>query len=1105
MKQTNCRWAWIPVILVFLSVTCFAQTTVDSQELTSGKPIERELGGGGVHLYSIKVEAGQFLKAVVDQRGIDVVVTLIAPDGKQLIEVDSPNGRQGPEPVSYVAKTSGAHQIKVHSSEKAAAAGRYQIKIEPLRAATVQEKLESEAKELAQALASAKTDEQRATLLAQRKEWATPELVRALNDQGKQLYGRSDFPQALAILERSQAIAEQLKDKVGLAGALMQLAAVYVRQGNYPRALEVDLRVLSMKEELGDQTGIAQALTNVGNDHRLLGNYGPALESFQKVVVLAEAAGNNTARTYALFNIGIVYQRQNDLGRALDYLQKSLPLAESGNDKRLISNVLMNIGIVYVLQADYSRALEYFEKSLTLKEALGDKGEIARMLSNIGVAHSDQGDYVKALEYLQKGLALREAIGDKAGTAHALNNIGTAYRRQNDYGKALQYYLKSLPLREETGNKEAIADSLQNIATTLALQGDHPKALEFSGRALEIARQLGLRRTLWEAHTTAGSAYAALGQNEPARQAYEEAIRVVDSIRLGIAGPDSRAKYFAEVGGPYELYVDFLMRLHKENPSGGYAAKALGISERSRARSLLEALSEAGVDIREGVDRKLLDRERELGQQLNAAAERQTRLGNGNEDHAAVATKEINELTAKLQDAQAQVRQQSPRYAGLTQPLSLTLSEIQNNVLDAETALLQYALGAERSYLWVVTSSSIKSFELPKRTELDASVRRLVELFGDGKRWVTRDRVAVEYAETAGQLSRQLLPPALMSELKAKRLVIVADGALQYLPFGALPNPQSDERSLKPKHRDQPIASAPPLIADFEIVGLPSVSTLAALRRETANRPRVANSVAVLADPVFEENDERIKTPVGQTRSSESLQSSSRSIDKKYDHVAGSRVLLDRAFRIDSPAATDGSLRETLRIGRLPFTRFEAEGILGAAPPNQSFKAIDFQANRETATSPELAKYRYVHFATHGILNSEHPELSGIVLSLVNEQGQPVDGFLRLHEIYNLNLPADLVVLSACQTGLGKEIRGEGLIGLTRGFMYAGAPRVVASLWKVDDVATAELMKRFYRGMLKENLRPAAALRQAKVEMWKQKRWNAPFYWAAFELQGEWK
>jgi CHAT domain-containing protein len=168
-------------------------------------------------------------------------------------------------------------------------------------------------------------------------------------------------------------------------------------------------------------------------------------------------------------------------------------------------------------------------------------------------------------------------------------------------------------------------------------------------------------------------------------------------------------------------------------------------------------------------------------------------------------------------------------------------------------------------------------------------------------------------------------------------------------------------------------------------------------------------------------------------------------------------------------------------------------------------EALDFKANRVTATSSELSQYRIVHIATHGLLNSEHPELSGIVLSLVDEQGRPQDGFLRLHEIYNLNLPAELVVLSACRTALGKEIKGEGLVGLTRGFMYAGAARVMASLWKVQDDATAELMKRFYRGVLKDGMRPAAALRAAQVEMWKSKQWRSPYYWAAFVLQGEWK
>jgi CHAT domain-containing protein len=197
--------------------------------------------------------------------------------------------------------------------------------------------------------------------------------------------------------------------------------------------------------------------------------------------------------------------------------------------------------------------------------------------------------------------------------------------------------------------------------------------------------------------------------------------------------------------------------------------------------------------------------------------------------------------------------------------------------------------------------------------------------------------------------------------------------------------------------------------------------------------------------------------------------------------------------------------RSGVALPRLVFSRREAAAIIASARQRTTLEALDFQANRTTALSKELAQYRIVHFATHGLLDNEHPELSGLVLSLVGPDGKPQDGFLDLQDVYNLTLPADLVVLSACETGLGKEISGEGLVGLTRGFMYAGASRVVASLWKVDDVATSELMAEFYKGMLSHGLAPASALRQAQLAMLKRSRWADPYYWAAFTLQGEWK
>jgi CHAT domain-containing protein len=320
-------------------------------------------------------------------------------------------------------------------------------------------------------------------------------------------------------------------------------------------------------------------------------------------------------------------------------------------------------------------------------------------------------------------------------------------------------------------------------------------------------------------------------------------------------------------------------------------------------------------------------------------------------------------------------------------------------------------------------------------------------------------------------------------------LAIVADGALHYIPFAALPAPSQGNDGGRNSG-----AEPQPLFVEHEIVSLPSASTLAALRRETAGRKPAEKSIAVLADPVFTDDDTRVRRDIGNAGAKEKTRSAN------WDEIDIVSMQMSRSGRETGVTGAEGA------FGRLISTRHEAAAILALVPERERMRALDFEASRTTALRPELGEYRIVHFATHGMLNNIHPELSGIVLSLVDKEGQLQDGFLRLQDIYNLKLSAELVVLSACQTGLGKEIKGEGLIGLTRGFMYAGAPRVVASLWKVDDRATSELMKRFYQGLLgPEALRPAGALRQAQLTIWKQKQWREPYYWAAFVLQGEWK
>ncbi|NEP61116.1 MAG: CHAT domain-containing protein [Symploca sp. SIO2G7] len=268
-----------------------------------------------------------------------------------------------------------------------------------------------------------------------------------------------------------------------------------------------------------------------------------------------------------------------------------------------------------------------------------------------------------------------------------------------------------------------------------------------------------------------------------------------------------------------------------------------------------------------------------------------------------------------------------------------------------------------------------------------------------------------------------------------------------------------------------------PLLANHEIVNLPSATTLGIIRQEQATRQTAPKAIAILADPVFSSDDKRVKS------------------SKQQREFSLPQQLLDRSAR-------------EVDIGvwqRLPGTRTEAEAIMALVPDAERVHGFDFAANREMVTNPELSNYRIVHFATHGLLNSTNPELSGIVLSLFDKQGNSQNGFLRLHDVFNLNLPAELVVLSACQTGLGEEVKGEGLVGLTRGFMYAGSPRVLVSLWNVNDLATSELMKRFYRKMLEEGLPATAALRTAQLEMQQETQWDSPYYWAAFTLQGEWR
>jgi CHAT domain-containing protein/Tfp pilus assembly protein PilF len=824
-------------------------------------------------------------------------------------------------------------------------------------------------------------------------------------------------------------------------------------------AVEKYLQALPLFRAAGEKRWEALTLHNIGLVCDDLGEKQKALDYITQALPLIRAVGDRRGEAVTLNNIGFVYSALGEKQKALDYYSQALPLRRAVGDTGGEATTLHNIGLVCDDLGEKQKALDYYSQALPLFRAVGDTGGEATTLTSTGLVYSDLGEKQKALDYISQALSLFRAVGDTGGEATTLNSTGNIYSSLGEKQKALDYYSQALPLRRAAGDRRGEALTLNSIALAYSDLGEKQKALDYYSQALSLFRAASDRSSEAAALYNIAFLERDRGNLTEALSQIEASLKIIEDLRTKIASSQLRTSYFATVQDYYQLYTDLLMRLHKQQPNSGYDAKALHASERARARTLLELLAEAGADIRAGVSPELLQEESTVVQQLDATEKQRALLLASNIDPTWIAEldRQREFLLSYYEDVRGKIRTTSPRYAALTQPQPLTLPEIQQQVLDEGTLLLEYSLGEKRSYLWAVTKTGITSYELPPRADIEKAAKAFRDALTLGER-----ASPARLTAAAKALSDIILAPALQ-QLAGKRLLVVSDGILQYIPFAALPAPGNNSDYI-------------PIIQEREIVNLPSASALAILRRDTEKRQPAPKTLAVIADPVFGTDDERVRG------------------------IVPSGSVPVEAQQLQRAAADAG-----VAWNRLPFTRTEAQQILSLVPEAQRFQAFGFAASRSAATSSELSQYRIVHFATHGFANSQQPELSGIVLSLLDEKGDLQNGFLRLNDIFNLNLPADLVVLSACQTGLGKQIKGEGLVGLTRGFMYAGTPRVVVSLWKVDDRATAELMGRFYQKMLKEGKPAATALREAQLEMWQETQWKLPYYWAAFVLQGEWR
>ena len=1028
--------------LAICAVPISAQTAKDLPALSA---VTRELKGGETHSYRLTMTSGQFLHAIVEQLNMDVITAVFAPDGKQLTESDSPNDDLGSEPIIFLAPTAGEYRVDIRSPNKEAAPGRYQIKIMALREASAIDKSHAAAQmlidEATKLLLQGGPAATRAAI--EKSQQAVPSFEAAGNTYARALalfsigisyYGLSDYRKAVEYFNQAVPLAAAVKDRRLEAGINNYAGGMLDLLGNVDKAVDHFQRANKLAHDVGWSQAEGDALVNIGKIYSDQADWQQALSFYEKALVVYQSApGSRQAQAITFNNIGMAYSRSGEQQKALNYLQQALTLHRNGREKNSEAQILINIARAYRLLRDYPNARTYHSQAQAVLKETGHRGMEGDLLDEIGLMYFEDGQSDKAVAYLLQAAQIQQSIGSQRRVAVALTNLGQVYNRLQQPDKAAEQFTRALTIFREIGD------------------------LSNSARALE-----GLAR-----------AEARGGKLDDARKHLDESLALIETVRTRASNRLMRSAYRASVENAYELYIDVLMQQHAKDPARGLDAEALQISERGRARNLLAQLGEARVNIRQGVDARLLERERELTQVLNAKAQRemQRKVAKASAEELATLRQEISALEDEYQQVQEAIRKSSPQYAALTQPQPLNLKQIQEQ-LDADTLLLEYSVGAERSYLWAVTPDSLKTYVLPGQVALETIAHRVSQnltarsvvnsLETRAQRNARIAQADRDFQSAAVELSRMILAP-VAGELGNKRLVIVADGALQYVPFAALS-----------------VSANQPLILRHEVVSLPSVSAFAVQRENLANREPAPKTLAVIADPVFSIGDPRLKN--------EPDAAVAQNATRIFEHL---------------PANASGSTR--LAIPRLPFTRSEADQILAVARAGSNLKALDFRANRAMATSGELSKYRYVHFATHGYLDTTRAGLSAIVLSLFDEEGKFQDGFLRTHDIYNLKLPAELVVLSACETGLGKDVQGEGLEGLTRGFMYAGARRVVVSLWSVNDKATATLMQRLYTDMLRSNKTPAAALRAAQIEMLRAGQWQSPYYWAAFVIQGEWR
>jgi CHAT domain-containing protein len=846
-------------------------------------------------------------------------------------------------------------------------------------------------------------------------------------------------------------------------------------QGHMKEAAETAKQALDLSQKIGDKQRIVQSMLFLSSAYYYAGQMQESLEICQQAVNLAREVGNRKVLSRALNNIATA---QRDLGRyedSLSYYNQVVVLARELKDLPMEWTATRNIGVLYDQMGELDKAEGPLKDSLSIAHQLNDEPwkstikngakitQEASLLA-LGLWEVDREHYAEALKYYEQSLASKPE--NQMFTAELLTNMAAVHEKMGESQKSIEFLQQALKIQESTGSG-INGTTLSDLGYSQESLGQLKEALSTDERALALVRQLGGNpQWEWLGESRIGHAQRALGENEKALEHYRNSISLLEHLRAGALKTESgRADIFAKSRAVYTETADLLVELHRES-------EALEVVEHGRARAFLDTLALSRTGLAEELTTEQRKREDEILTHISAV-QKNLWKENISPDEERKLKAELTSAEDDLEAFHLEVRHSNPRYASIQYPEPINVGGMQKDLLDTQTVLVEFLLGEKRSLVWVVSRDKLIVGILPPRKEIEDEVSAYRKALTGKISALTLAGSLAEIAPVGRKLYRSLLQPVENALVGARSLVIVPDGVLGYLPFETLVLPIRHGASGK----SGPVY----LLERFAIVYGPSASALVAVKWMNREQGEPSKTLLAFGDPIVDAPRALTKNGAEATRSP-SEEPELKSAATVADEYA------ERGFS----------------FSRLPYTRAEVLGISKLYAPNQRQVYLGERALEETVKTEKLEDYRYIHFASHGFVDEIRPSRSGILFS--RDSHSTEDGVLQLGEIMRLKLNASLVTLSACSTGLGKLVNGEGILGLTRAFFYAGARNVTVSLWNVNDSSTSALMEAFYEN-LNRGLSESAALRQAKLTLLRGKEaaWHHPYYWAAFVLVGEGK